>query len=322
MLLIDGAKYQEWIPSSEKEFEQIVNEHALEIFGENSIYIDRKLKLQSLSGIGSIPDGYVITFGGIPQWHIIEVELSSHDLYKHVVPQVSRFVNSIRNPNTQKIIVDAIYHAIKGDQLLYLRIGEVVQSREVYKFFADLISKPPEITIIIEEETLELKDALTDIAAHLKKNVVEFRTFTRENVGLEVHAHLFEPLYEVPPQKTVISEVTKEKITPTPKVEKRVTIKDLMNAGGMLSTSQIIYGYHQGKRYEARILHDGRIKMLHSGSEYNSLSMAAFKGIVGHEVNGWKWWHTIGEDGKECRLDELRKELDELMKEYESNLPN
>ena len=45
MLLMDGVKYQEWTPSSEREFERIVSEHASEIFGENSIYIDRKLKL-------------------------------------------------------------------------------------------------------------------------------------------------------------------------------------------------------------------------------------------------------------------------------------
>ena len=63
MLLIDGVKYHEWTPKSEEEFERIVNEHASEMFGDNSKYIDKKLKLQSLSGIGSIPDGYVITFG-------------------------------------------------------------------------------------------------------------------------------------------------------------------------------------------------------------------------------------------------------------------
>ncbi len=39
MLLIDGVRYEEWTPSSEDQFEQVVKEHAQEIFGESSIYI-------------------------------------------------------------------------------------------------------------------------------------------------------------------------------------------------------------------------------------------------------------------------------------------
>ena len=61
MLLIDGVKYELWTPPSEEEFEQVVKEHTQEIFGEESIYFDRKQKLKSLSGIGSIPDGYVLS---------------------------------------------------------------------------------------------------------------------------------------------------------------------------------------------------------------------------------------------------------------------
>lgn len=38
MLLIDGAKYEEWIPASEGDLKQIVKEHANDIFGDQSIY--------------------------------------------------------------------------------------------------------------------------------------------------------------------------------------------------------------------------------------------------------------------------------------------
>ena len=81
MLLIDGVKYGEWTPATEAEFEHIVKEHARDIFGEQSIYLDLKHKLKSESGIGSIPDGYVVVFGDEPHWHIVEVELASHPLY-------------------------------------------------------------------------------------------------------------------------------------------------------------------------------------------------------------------------------------------------
>lgn len=108
MLLIDGVKYVEWTPTSEGEFERMVEEHAKDIFGEQSIYLE-KHRLRTKSGIGSIPDGYVIVFGDQPQWHIIEVELSTHPLYEHIVPQISKFINGIKNPSTQRDIVDTLY---------------------------------------------------------------------------------------------------------------------------------------------------------------------------------------------------------------------
>jgi len=318
MLLIDGVKYELWTPSSEDEFEQVVKEHADDIFGKESIYLDRKQKLKSLSGIGSIPDGYVIILGGQPHWHIVEVELSSHPLDQHIVSQVSRFITGIKNPSTQRDIVGAIYNEVTKDSYLKLKVEEAIKPTEIYKFLSDLISKPPILTIIIEKDTEGLREAISTLA-HSEIKVVEFQTFVREGVGLAVHAHLFEPLYQPPPKKIIITEVAKEEITPIQKVEKRVTIKDLIGAT-IIEPGQTIYGWHKGKKYEARIMPDGKIKLLHDGSEYDSPSRAG-KAILGHEVDGWIWWHITDKDGRDCKLDELRKDLDEIMKEYKSNLP-
>ncbi len=195
MLLIDGVEYELWTPSSEDEFEQVVKEHAQDIFGEQSIYLDRKQKLKSLSGIGSIPDGYVITLGGASQWHIIEVELSSHPLHDHIVAQVGRFIGGINNSNMQRQIAEAIYQEITRDSFLKLKVEQAIQSTEIYKSLLDLVSKQPILTIIIEKETEELGEALNALR-YSQIKVVEFQTFTREGAGLAVHAHLFEPLYK------------------------------------------------------------------------------------------------------------------------------
>jgi hypothetical protein len=194
MLLIDGVKYEAWIPPSEDEFERVVKEHTQDIFGEQSIYIDRKQKLKSLAGIGSIPDGYVIAFRDSPEWHIVEMELSSHPLYEHIVSQIGRFVNGISNPNILRGIVNAIDSEITGDEFLRLRLKKAVEPTEIYRFLSDLISKPPILTVIIEKDTEELREALNTLRYPLLK-VVGFQTFTR--LGAEaVHAHLFEPLYK------------------------------------------------------------------------------------------------------------------------------
>jgi hypothetical protein len=200
MLLIDGVKYEEWTPSNEDAFERVVKEHAQDIFGENSIYFDKKQNLKSLAGVGSIPDGLVIMFGSVPQWHIIEMELSSHPLHEHVISQLSKFINGIKNAGSQKTIADAVFHAIVTDAVMSERIGNAINTGEIYKFLSDLFSTPPVLTIIIEKDTEGLREVISTLA-HPKIKVVEFQTFTREEVGLLVHAHLFEPLckHVVPP---------------------------------------------------------------------------------------------------------------------------
>lgn len=195
MLLIDGVKYELWTPPSEDDFERVVKEHTQDIFGEQSIYFDRKQKLKSLSGIGSIPDGYAVILGKTPQWHIIEMELSSHPLHEHIISQLSKFINGIKNAGTQKTIADAVFHAIVTDAVMSERIEKAVNTGEIYKFLSDLFSTPPVLTIIIEKDTEGLREAISTLA-HPKIKVIEFQTFTREGVGLAVHAHLFEPLYK------------------------------------------------------------------------------------------------------------------------------
>jgi hypothetical protein len=305
MLLIDGVKYELWTPPTEDEFEQVVKEHAQEIFGEQSIYLDRKQKLKSLSGVGSIPDGYVILSGGIPQWHIVEVELSSHPLHDHIVSQVGRFISGINNPNIQRGIVNAIDEEIARDDSLKLRLRKAIEPTEIYRFLSDLISKQPILTIIIEKDTEELREALNTLR-YPQIKVVEFQTFTREGVeGLAVHAHLFEPLYRVSTRIITPIQQIVDTIT-TVKAEGRVSVKNLLDAN-ILRGGQVIYKVHKGRRFEGKVLDDGSIELAHTAEKFVSLSMAA-QAIAGTAINGWVWWHTTRANGTECLLDELRKE--------------
>ncbi len=198
MLLIDGVKYEEWVPQgrrAEEEFEQVVKRHAPDIFGEQSIYLDMKQKLKSELGTSSIPDGFVVFFGDTPHWRIVEVELSWHPLHDHMVSQVGRFISGVDNMTTQRKIIDVVDNEIAKNDFLTLRLKKAIEPVEIYKFLSNLISKPPVLTIIIEKEIPALRAALR-ILNYPQIDVVEFRTFTGEGVGLPVYAHLFKPLYE------------------------------------------------------------------------------------------------------------------------------
>jgi len=64
---INGAKYKLHVPKGESELQAIVEEHHLDIFGENSIFFGFEPKLRSLAGIGSKPDGCVLALSPEPK---------------------------------------------------------------------------------------------------------------------------------------------------------------------------------------------------------------------------------------------------------------
>jgi hypothetical protein len=299
MLLIDGVKYELWTPPTEDEFERVVKEHAQDIFGEQSIYLDRKQKLKSLSGIGSIPDGYVITFGDSPEWHIVEVELSSHPLYEHIVPQVTRFISGISNPSLQRGIVNAIEGEITGDDFLKLKLRKAIEPAEIYRFLTDLISKPPVLTIIIEKDTEELKEVLNTLR-YPQIKVIEFQTFRRVEAEA-VHAHLFEPLYEGKKRESDIEKVQGE-TEQGGKRGRKVTLSELVGAD-FLKWGQILYFYNTRPFIDerARVMPPNELKYEADGRNYSKSELAkqllikhGFKRGE-HGVAGPKYWKT--EDG-------------------------
>lgn len=305
MLLIDGVRYLETPPKDEDELEQAVVEHSQEIFGEDSVYLDLKHKIKSKSGVGSIPDGYTIILGKTPQWHVVEVELSSHPLHDHIVAQIGKFVSGIKNPNTQAEIVRAIDEEISEDPILVAKIKKAIGQIEIYKYLTDCISAPPTVTIIIEKATPELDDAL-DAINHPIKKVIEFRTFARENAET-VHAHLFEPIYtEVTKQLLVTHDNINSPKTPSvpSTLSRRITLKNLLDTG-ILKTGQLIFREYSSKRFEGKITAEGLIDL--DGKKFDSPSGAAGS-ITPNQVDGWGWWSTIDDRGQQILLDNIREQ--------------
>jgi hypothetical protein len=209
MLLIDGVKYRLWTPSYEEKFEQIITERSKDIFGEDSVYFDLKQKLTSQAGIGSIPDGYVIDLTSPPSWYIVEVELSTHPLYEHIVVQLSKFINGLNNYSSRLEIINALHQIINSNPETLKFIRERLETREIYYFLTQLISKPPKLAVIIDENVDQLHEALKSIPL-IEKVVVEFKIFERIDT-MQLNGFLFQPIFsekseiKVPEQKRKIS---------------------------------------------------------------------------------------------------------------------
>jgi len=212
MLLIDGVRYKLWTPKDEeKEFHPMIKEHYKEIFGENSIYFDVKQVIRATSGIGAIPDAYVIRLNP-PEWFVVENELSTHPIYEHIVNQLTRFINGIENQIARSPIVDALYSRINEDIVLKAAIKKTIATDDIYRFLYKLISSPPKIVILIDEKKPETENACSIFK--YSTEIVEFKTYVRENAE-NVRAHLFEPLCKPEKSKEQKSstEVTRK---PTP----------------------------------------------------------------------------------------------------------
>jgi len=78
-----------------------------------------KNKILSKAGLGSIPDGLVISLTE-DSWFIIEVELSGQPLYSHILSQLTEFYSAIKNYAMGRKLVDVFYDEIRTDiQLEY-----------------------------------------------------------------------------------------------------------------------------------------------------------------------------------------------------------
>ncbi len=212
IVLIDGVRYRLVIPDNEAALEEAIKSNFQHIFGPNSFYLDVKKLIKSKAGIASIPDGYVILFEPKARWCILEVELASHSIYDHIIPQLTKFNRGIENSSSRKKIVEMFYSIINEDEVLKAKLKQQIKTGEIYKFISDLISENPLIVVAIDQRTDELEEAIRDIRGDVR--VLEFRTFRREGIKDQINAYVFEPIVKskekskLVKSETIIKEVS------------------------------------------------------------------------------------------------------------------
>lgn len=213
ILIKDGAKYfQTDFHGKELEFEKVVFAQYKHLFGENAILFTKK-KIQTATNIGTIPDAFIIDFEK-EKWFIIEVEISNHDVYSHIVPQLTKFSSALNNPQTRKQLTKFFESEIRTDidkNALLLSNGKT----EVFKTVSEILDSNPELIIIIEQQHEELSSIFNSLPFKTKINV--FKTFTREGLEQEDIIFLIEPIFK---------ERRQTKAEPFPFVSKETKVND------------------------------------------------------------------------------------------------
>ncbi len=183
IVVTKDGKYDLYNYENENELERMVVEHSNEIFGKDTVYLDLKRKISSKSGFGTIPDGYVIDFSK-NKLYLIEVELISHSLKKHVLPQITNFIMALDNESTIEKLVDEFYN-------------ELPVLNKVDKHRLKSIVKNWGIVIIIDEvgdpmkETNPLLEIVNFLSVHGEVVAIPFQTFCKDSIFTKDHVHSF-----------------------------------------------------------------------------------------------------------------------------------
>jgi len=191
VLLKDGVKYFPYEYASEEELTEMVVEHYKDIFGTNSLFFNPQT-MKTQIGIETRNDGVILALDQ-NRWYILEVELAKHPLHEHIIPQITKFSIAYEEAGTRKKIINSLYSAIRQDTFKTATI-QTQKIEDLHKTLTDLIDTQPTIAILIDQKTPELDYICKKMP--FQTQTIEFKTYARENIGIGVHIHEFQPLFE------------------------------------------------------------------------------------------------------------------------------
>jgi len=156
----NGIRYFEKQYKLESDFEQLIVEKSKIFFGDKTLFIDAKKKIDNSSFGGVIPDGFLLDFSDRknPEFYLVEVELSKHSFFGHIFPQITKFFAFFKNATSQGKLIEKIYSIFEKDENLTTELKLHIGKKEIYKFIKDTIENSQNILLIIDGEKKELPE--------------------------------------------------------------------------------------------------------------------------------------------------------------------
>ena len=166
-IFYNNKKFTEATFNAENLYEDLITKNAKLIFGEKSIYINIKNKIESKSLGKAIPDGILFNLADIdnPEFYLVEIELSFHDFFNHIFPQVTKFFAFFKNPKSEDELIERVFSIVNIDSKLNEEFKKYIGRREIFKFIKDTVENSPNILLIMDdykEELDEIKETYTD----------------------------------------------------------------------------------------------------------------------------------------------------------------
>lgn len=158
----NGIRYIEKQDSLESDFERLVVINSKMFFGEKTLFVDAKKKIDNNFFGGVIPDGFLIDFSDKknPEFYLVEVELAKHNFFNHIFPQITKFFAFYKNPTSQGKLIEKLYSIFDNDESLRNELKKEIGNKEIFKFFKDTIENSQNILLIIDGEKKELPEII------------------------------------------------------------------------------------------------------------------------------------------------------------------
>lgn len=159
-LYFSNKRFTEKEFSKEKDLEELMFTNAKSIFGQNSIIIDAKKRIDNKTLGGTIPDAFLFDLKDVdnPEFYLVEVELAKHPFYDHIFKQVTKFFAFYKNAESQGQLITKLYDVIRTDKSLLKEFKAKTGSEEVYKFIKDTVENSQNILLILDKEMSELPE--------------------------------------------------------------------------------------------------------------------------------------------------------------------
>ena len=149
MIVCGSDKYFRVPFSCENEIEKVVKDYAEYLFGSSILFLP-KSKINTIGGIGTIPDGFVIDVES-EEWFMVEAELATHGTWQHIAPQISKQLAATDSQATRESLLTVCLEMVKRDKTAAEVFADLdIPQLEIHGKLQAILSKPPTIAIPID----------------------------------------------------------------------------------------------------------------------------------------------------------------------------
>ena len=144
----------------EKDLENLMFANCKCLFGQSSILIEAKKKIDNKALGGTIPDAFLFDLKDPdnPEFYLIEVELANHSFYNHIFPQITKFFAFFKNPESQSELIEKLYTLISADAELKKEFKSRIGNKEIFKYIKDTIENSQNILLLLDNDKKEMPE--------------------------------------------------------------------------------------------------------------------------------------------------------------------
>jgi len=147
--------------NNEAELENVVVKNHQRIFGDDTYYFDLKKGIRHRKGdLLTIPDGYLLKFGGTPSMTIIENEVSTHDPVSHIGIHFLKYNSALTEESkypVKKFLLEYLRENPKEEEKIQ-KLMKNTPHRTISELLDTVVlDQDFDYAIVIDEKTEELE---------------------------------------------------------------------------------------------------------------------------------------------------------------------